>query len=231
VRLSIGGVREIEMFWKKPKWSEIPGCFERHLQRKNGNLLFPLERRTVSKEEIAEARRKDEIDQDKFIEKVRKLGAELENMEDTCPLSTLQGASSLQIFHALLEEAASIGGNIQSAIHSLETTEQKIIQWLKTSFPEMKEELERWKSLSMTARIPFMAQLKRKDTPILEDEQVPALLSEDFATIAVIGFASRSLPNFKPSEADLRKYLDAAIRQGFPKERAQEIMNAWNQIQ
>jgi hypothetical protein len=219
------------MFWKKRKWSEVPGCFERHLQRRDGNVLFPLERRTVSKEEIAQARRRDEVDQSRFIEKVRKLGGEMDNMEDTRPLSSLQGTSSLQKVQDLLEEAASIGGNIQNAIHLLESIEEKIIQLLNTSFPEGKHLLEKAKSLSITARIPFMAQFKRKDTPILVEEQVPTLLSEDFETIAVIGLASRSFANFKPSEADIRKHLEAATRQGFPKERAQAIMNAWHHNQ
>lgn len=219
------------MFWKKSKWSEVPGCFERHLQRRDGNVLFPLERRKVSREEIAEARKRDQIDQERFIEAVRNLGAVLDSSEDTNPLSTLQNSSALQQVQALLEEAASIGGNIQNAIHLLETTEENIIQCLNTSMPEGKDLLEKARSSSVTTRIPFMAQLKRKDTPILGDEEVPTLLSEDFETISVIGFASRSFPGFKPCEADISKHLETAIRQGFSKERAQEIMNAWNRIE
>jgi hypothetical protein len=170
------------MFWKKPKWSEVPGCFERHLQRRDGNFLFPLERRTVSRGEIAEARRRDKIDQGRFIEAVKKLGAVLDNSENTNPLSTLQDSSSLQKVQALLEEAASIGGNIQNVIRLLESTEESIIQCLNTSMPEGKDLLEKAKSYSITARIPFIAQLKRKDTPILESEEIPTLLSEDFET-------------------------------------------------
>jgi hypothetical protein len=44
------------MFWKKTKWSKNPGCFERHLQRRDGNVLFPLERRSVTNKSIEEAR-------------------------------------------------------------------------------------------------------------------------------------------------------------------------------
>jgi hypothetical protein len=120
-------IRETEMLWKKQKWSKIPGCFERHLQRRDGNALFPPERRKVSMEEITQARKKDEIDQERFIETIRKLGNELENSEDTSPLSIVPDSSSLEKIQALLEEAASIGGNIQNAIHRLETTEENII--------------------------------------------------------------------------------------------------------
>lgn len=167
------------MFWKKSKWSEVPGCFERHLQRRDGNVLFSSERRTVSRGEIAEAQRRDKIDQDKFVETVKKLGAALDNSENTNPLSTLRDSSSLQRIQALLEEAASIGGNIQNAIRLLENTEESITQSLNELTPEGKELLEKSKSYSITARIPFIAQLKRKDTPILKSEVVPTLLSED----------------------------------------------------
>lgn len=219
------------MFWKKSKWSEVPGCFERHLQRRDGNILFPLERRMVSRGETADARRRDKTDQDKFIETVRNLEAVIDNSEKTNPLSTLRRSSSLQKIQALLEEAASIGGNIQNAIRLLESTEESIIQSLNASMPEGKNLLQKAKSSSITARIPFLAQLKRKDTPILESEVVPTLLSEDFETISVIGFMSRNFPDFKPCEMDITKHLDAAIIQGFSKVQAQEIMNAWRKIQ
>ena len=101
------------MFWKRQKWSEVPGCFERHLQRRVDNILFPLARQRVSEEEVAQARKRDEIEQETFIEAVNNLGIELETPKDTKGLSTVGDSSSLQKVQALLEQAASIGGNIQ----------------------------------------------------------------------------------------------------------------------
>jgi hypothetical protein len=75
-----------------------------------------------------------------------------------------------------------------------------------------------------------LAQHKRIDTPILESEQIPTLLSEDLDIISVVGLASRSFPNFKFSIEDIRKHLDEAVRQGFNKEYAQQIISAWNRI-
>jgi hypothetical protein len=78
-------------------------------------------------------------------------------------------------------------------------------------------------------RIPYLAQMKRKDTPILETEEVPTLFSENFATISAVGYISRNFPDFKPSEADIKKHLDEAVRQGFDKGMAQNILKAWNE--
>ncbi len=89
--------------------------------------------------------------------------------------------------------------------------------------------LDQAQSLSAMERIPYLAQMKRKNTPILEGEKVPTLLSEDFETISVIGYISRSFPDFKPSDADIIKHLEKAVRQGFDKGTEQQILNAWNE--
>jgi len=221
----------MEMFSNRPKWSKVPGCFERHLQRRDGNVLFPLERRIVSREEVEQAQRRDKLDQERFIEAVRNLKIELNNSEDRNPLFTSHNSSFLQRVQALLEEAASIGGNIENAIHILETTEEKMIQCLNASMPEGKELLEKAKSLSTMHRIPYLAQMKRRDTPILENEQVPTLLSEDFATISIIGYVSRRFPDFKPSDSDVRMFVEKAVRHGFDEGTAQRILDAWNEMQ
>jgi len=219
------------MLWGKPKWSKIPGCFERHLQRRDGNILFPPEKRTISKGDIEEAQKRDKVDQDKFVNKIKDLGIELGKSGNTSSASIQQTSSVLQEVQALIEEAASIGGDIQNQIQALENAEEQLIQILNQAMPEGSHLLEKTKSLSTTARIPFIAQLKRRNTPILENEEVAALLSEDLATVSLIGYVSRSFPDFKPSEADIIRQLDYAVRQGFSKEHAQEIMTAWNEIQ
>ncbi|MGA2318678.1 MAG: hypothetical protein ABSG71_20215 [Thermodesulfobacteriota bacterium] len=212
------------MFWKKPKWSKFPGCFERHLQRRYNNILFPPERRRVSKEEIAQARKRDEMDKERFVKEVLEFEAQIRNSVYVDFLSALQ---KVQDF---LEEAASIGGDIGHVTKILEDLEDKTIKYLNEKKPEGNHLLEKARSHSVLARTPFLAQHKRKDTPILESEEVPTLLSEDLPTISVVGLVSRSFPNFKPSTEDIRKCLDEAILQGFDKEYAQQIINAWNEI-
>jgi len=112
----------------------------------------------------------------------------------------------------------------------LESIEEDMIQHLNRSMPAGTDLLQKAKSLSMTARIPFLAQSKRKDTPIFPGEEIPTLLSEDLETISFIGHLSRTFPGFRPSAADIKGHLDAAVRQGFDRERAIVLLTAWNRI-
>jgi hypothetical protein len=212
------------MFWKKPKWSKVPGCFERHLQRRDGNILFPPERRRVSKEEVEQAQKRDEMDKERFIKEFLEFEAEIRN-----PLY-IEDLSTLEKIQAFLEEAASIGGDIGHIIKTLEDLEDKTIRDLNEKKPEKSHLLDKARSASAVARTPFLRQLLRKDTPILENEVVPTLLTEDLATISAVGLASRSFPNFRPSTEDITRCLDEAVRGGFDKEYAQKVINAWIRI-
>lgn len=214
------------MLLEKPKWSKIPGCFEKHLQRRDGNALFPVERRSVSNQEIEEARERDRIGQERFYKKVDELAKQLRSLEKM-PIE--QVPTLLQNIQSLIEEAASIGGEVLSRVPGLEKIEDDLIQQLNSAMPEGKKMLEGARSLSAIERITYLAQRKRRDTPILESEEVPTLLSEDFATISLIGYMSRSFPDFKPSKADIEKHLDEVVRQGFSNEQAQQILKAWNE--
>jgi hypothetical protein len=232
VVLFIGGTnaKEKVTMLKNIKWSENPGCFERHLQRRYANQLFPADRQNITMEEIETARIKDMADQNRFIATVKNFGSELENMEDENEASTLKDTSCLQKIQALLEEAASIGGNIQNAIRVLESTEESLIQNLNRIKPKSKDLLKRAHSLSVMARVPIIAQLKRKDTPILPSEEIPSILTEDRETIEVVGFISRSFPDFRPSETDIKLHLENAIKDGFSRSEAQRLIDIWNQM-
>lgn len=213
------------MFWKKTKWSKNPGCFERHLQRRDGNVLFPLERRSVTNKAIEEARERDRLEQETFQKKINALASQLQSSKQ---MPVDQVSPLLQNIQSLIEDAALIGGEALNQIPNLETIEDSLIQQLNSAIPEGEEILEQARSLSAMERIPYLAQMKRKDTPILETEEVPTLLSEIFATISAVGYISRKFPDFKPSEADIKKHLDEAVRQGFDKGTAHKILKAWN---
>lgn len=204
-------------------WSDHPGCFERHLQRRDGSLLFSPARRIVIRTEIEEAREKDRIEQEIFFKKIGELTSQLQRK---IPIG--QASTRAQNIQSLMEEAASIGGKALSIISLLVQIEDDLIQQLISAMPEMKQEFETVKALSSQQRIPYMAQIKRKDTPIPGEEQIPALLSEDLETISALGYISRtSAPELKPIEADITSHLEKAVNNGFSTKRADQIISAW----
>nr|NJM02159.1 hypothetical protein [Desulfobacula sp.] len=180
----------------------------------------------MSNEAIEEARERDRLEQQDFYNKINALSNQLHSLKQM-PID--QVLTLLQNIQSLIEEAASIGGQVSNKISNLEKIEDDLIQRLNSAIPEGKEMLDQAQSLSAMERIPYLAQMKRKNTPILEGEEVPTLLSEDFETISVIGYISRSFPDFKPSDADIIKHLEKAVRQGFDKGTGQQILNAWNE--
>src|SRR5437879_5488623 len=50
-------------------WSSRPGCFERHLQRRHNNPLFPPSRRIVTQEEVTAAHIADLRNRQDFMAK------------------------------------------------------------------------------------------------------------------------------------------------------------------
>jgi hypothetical protein len=209
-------------------WNDSPGCFERHLQRREGNPLFPPERRIVTRKELEEAREKDRVEQQQFREKVNKFITGLTTAQKS--VSPDKASSDLRELQGLLEEAASIGGAIGQLVEMLERAEERLTQALNEAVPDGADLLRRTQSLSQMQRLPYMAQASRKNSPILEVDKIPALLSEDLVTISLQGFVSRSFaPGYRPNEADIRSHLEKATNQGFSKERAARIITAWNQ--
>lgn len=209
-------------------WNDSPGCFERHLQRREGNPLFPAERRIVTRKELEEAREKDRVEQQQFREKVSKFISGLKTEERF--VSPNKASSDLQELQELLEEAASVEGDIGQLVEALERMEEKLTKSLNEAVPDMVDLLRRIHAQSAVARTPYLAQATRKDSPILKEEQIPALLSEDLVTIAGQGIVSRGFgPGYRPNESDIRSHIEKAVSQGFSKERAAQIIAAWNE--
>jgi hypothetical protein len=210
-------------------WSANPGCFERHLQRREGNILFPPERRVVTRREIDEAQQMDRIEQEMFGEKVNSFIERITNSDKH--VKTDSASSILQETQNLLEEAASIGGDIEVYIQLLENSEEKITNLLNKAVPNGADILKQAHSLSILKRSPYIAQATRKDSPIYKDEGIPALLSEDLKTIALEGYKSRAFaPDYKPNEFDITNFLENAVAHGFSKDSADQIISAWNEI-
>ena len=206
-------------------WSDSPGCFERHLQRRDGSLLFTPERRIVTHQEIEEAREKDRTEQEQFTAKFKAFATTIASaIEMSVPLD--KDTSVLLEVQQLLEEAAAIGGEIAQPLQVLENTEQALVDSMRQASPDGADLL---RSMSVVKRSPYFAQFTRKDSPILREEEIPALLSEDLDTISFAGFMSRAFgPDFRPNGTDIESHLERAAIEGFSRERAARIMTEWN---
>ena len=211
-------------------WSDNPGCFERHLQRREGNLLFPPERRMVTQKEIDEATERDRLEQQAFAEKFYAFLAKTVAPKNT-DLPPCDALSLLTELGKLLAEAASIGGeDIAQFMQILQSTEDKLKQSWIEAVPDGTDDMNSITNLSAMDRIYYFAQALRKDSPILKEEEIPALLSEDLGVISLAGYVSRAFaPNYRPNETDIRSHLEKAVIDGFSEERAAQILSAWNE--
>jgi chemotaxis regulatin CheY-phosphate phosphatase CheZ len=207
-------------------WNDNPGCHERQLQRRDGSPFFPVNRRVVTIQEILDAQEKDSALLQRFKEKFEKIFHNEDIPESEKNNSLAYASSMLQETQNLLEEAAGIGGNLNRELNMLQALEDKLIKFMNDAAPNAAEILEKARSVSSLARMPFLAQSKNKTIP--ENEIVPSLLAENLDSIAAMGVVSRALgKDFTPSDADIRVALDNAVEYGFSKQRAGKILAAW----
>ncbi len=225
------------MFWNKKQparqqnkieWRKSPGCFERHLQRRYTNPLFSADRRTISSEELDEARKKDEGNLKEFIKQYTLWLSGTNNLKLNSSIDDLKHC--LQDTRYLAELASAVGCDLENEISVLEAMEQKLTSFMNAQMPQGAELLEKEHSLSVTQRIPYFAQAGMKDTPISKNEELASLLSEDTETIKIVGLMSRSFsPNYRPNSEDVQKLLDEAVKNGLDNEYAKEVTSAFNE--
>lgn len=223
------------MFWnnKQPSnqlnkldWRETPGCFERHLQRRCNNPLFPSERRAISNKDLNDARKKDDSNLKEFIKQYTLWLSGASNLKENSSIDDLQRC--LLNTQYLAEFAAAVGGDLENEPSVLKTMEQKLTSFMNARVPQGAELLETAHSYSSVKRIPYFAQAGMKDTPILKTEELASLLSEDIETIKVAGLYSRSFSGYRPNNEDVQKLLDEAVKRGLDKEYAKEAIDAFN---
>ncbi len=225
-------------------WSDWPGCFERHLQRRDGSLLFPPGRRIVLRKEIEEAIEKDRIEADSFLVKYNSLADKqivmFENMKD---VSNKDAQAHLQEMMQLIHESAALGESVEAQRLELEEVERTLIDYMGKSNPALVELLKKQHIHSKVLRLDYLVQFNREDSPILRDELVPTLLSEDDkyivnAAVTCKKFGidelaedddSRKRPDRLPSTNDIKLVLKDALMEGFSQARADRIMEAWNE--
>lgn len=209
------------------QWSEHPGRFERHLQRRLGNPLFSPARQNVSVAEVAEAVEKDKQEHDKFW---AWFGVFIHTFEKT------NGADSdLKESWNLAKElsdwipyAAGIGGLAGSKVKDLRKILEDLPQSMDVNFPQSKKINDELRNLVAVQSLPFFAGLSLPDNPVLQEEQTASILCEDLTMISIAGEVSRRFgKDFHPSESELLELVQKG--QGlkwFTKEQAKEMTNA-----
>jgi len=185
-RLSETGEEELHSPFS---WSDNPGCFERHLKRRYMNPLFPVERRRVTASQVAEAKIRDTEDAARVREEFSKIGSDVLSMPDL-HLTPDQVESLRRRIDDLIEMACGVGGTaLDIAVKALEAREIMMKSYAEAvkDDPRAREALQKAEDFYRNTRFrfinPFLAQRERKDTPILPEEILPSLMTEDPDTI------------------------------------------------
>lgn len=233
----------MEMEGNGRMWSMYPGCFERHLQRRDGNPLFPPERRLILRKEIVEAVEKDRVEAQVFKIKHRAfVDSKLILFNSKKNMKPIEANELLREVMVLAEECAIYGESVHEEKEHLERTEEILMNSMNEVMPEGAENLRTINALSCQKRKDYAAQYNRKDTPILKEELMATLLSEDLMYITGAGITckgygldnissadeSRKRPDKLPNTNDIQSFLENAVNDGFSKSRANQIMAAWN---
>lgn len=214
------------MALSKIERNKRPGCFERHLQRRYNNPLFPLKRRSISKEELTDARKKDTQNFKDFLKQYTLWLDNVKNINENSSLNDLM--ISLKDTHYLIVLAATFGGDLEEEISVLKHMEEKFTSIMNIKLPQGTKNIKDIHSLNIIESTPYLAQLKIKDTPILKDEELATLLSEDVNTIRAVGLQSRIFDNFRPNSKDVENLLNIAIKEWLDKWYAKEVIDAFN---
>ena len=176
------------------QWSDHPGCFERHLQRKYKNPLFPPEARIVTQEQIDTAREKDRLEAEEFREQI---GTALKPLKDLTAenraIPTTVLFNCRRRIDELFHRAAQLGGNLSQERGKLRKM-QSIVTEMVASLPLKAELRQEWsEAVAMKTQFQnqfenncFLAQALRSDSPITSGEFAAALLTEEPEVIRTV---------------------------------------------
>lgn len=168
---------------RKPR-DERPGVREAHLLRKRDNPLFPAAIRQVSNEALADARLRDGVEMDAFVQAFQALVQRVIGLNPNTPSETI-----LELKEQLDEgyqHACALPGDqshIKVAIRKLLTVIMRAVRsgigndaYAARQLDE--EELARQAHFELQ-ELPLVAALTHPASPIGTDELIPSLLSEE----------------------------------------------------
>jgi hypothetical protein len=170
-------------------WSENPGAFEQHLQRRYRNPLFPPNRRIVTQADINSARLRDHEDYAKVNAQMNRLTDDLLKLPDD--VSSSQIDAFRERMDDLIQAALGVGGPAYEIASRVKRLRQTAMQSWRVALAGNEEALRAldqaeqfWHANSPTFEIPFIAQMLRKSGSIPANDILPALLSEQPEIIA-----------------------------------------------
>lgn len=195
-------------------WSERPGCFERHLQRKHNNPLFPPTERGVTQAEVDAARTRDSAEAGEFRLAVVALVTQIADLANPTALETI--ARLREMIERLLDVAAELGPTVLDDEVRLRRVRASLADTLRndaatkgSAAEALLAEAEEFQKAHLYLRSYFIAQAKRGDSPIQgEANFVRSLLSEDPTTIRGVVTA---LSDAAETLAELRRQASALV--------------------
>jgi len=173
-------------------WSINPGAYELQLKRRiNSPYFFSTYQQAVSEGELDEAIRIDNEDYALVEQRIPELTQELEAFN-----STMSSGDLIRIRKRLEETiqiALGVGGRGNEVASTAGALREIIIEQLKQTFSNDQENLAAiekadnyYKQNEAVFRIPIVAQLQRKRSPIKDDETIATILSQDAKTISLV---------------------------------------------
>lgn len=185
-------------------WSNSPGCFERHLQRKAlFPFLFTADDNAISQKDIDNARQRDLDDLAKLRAEASVFLSEWDSksfaMEDAKALHDRM--SSLQ------KRAAEVGGEALGLVDAMKVVKESLLSQMKEIYIQAGEQkaLDGLNAISALDNVIVeLARWNRSDSPIESGEEVAALLTEKPETIYTF---MKVMETFK-----FKHYRDGALK-------------------
>jgi hypothetical protein len=167
-------------------WSDKPGCFERHLQRKYFfPFLFPDHTHGVSSSDVEDAKQRDSSDFAKLMDKAIPL-LDLDRKKN---LTVGKAQEYIRQIDTFEHRAAQIGGNAEEFERALKDLRVTLMSLQTETLTKQEEENFAKLQVDLAAVIniqnqSFLAQSSRVDTPIRDSEVSASLLTEHHHTLS-----------------------------------------------
>ena len=172
-------------------FSDLPGAYERQLQLRQDNLLFPEGQRQPTQEELVQARMKDQQDMQAFMENfqetLQQAAGLLSSVESDVVLDLKNNLEKLYTTSASLSHDMQ---QIQEALLKLLNVCMMTIRKAASDDPKALKKLDDEEQARQIffelLKTPLVADLLRADDVISESDLIPAMLSETQAGLKAV---------------------------------------------